>query len=161
MGCRREFSHLTRWLQQQDDIVEYDATLSEGQPLPVMLACNDERGNTDGLLRMIELHDALTLEHPDMLDDGGFPCTLTPTALSVAGETFALTGHRSWVGNICWECVWMDGATLLRFLRTLQQTDAFECTEGQAGLYVRWRSWTPLTSEDIAVIRAAASTFRF
>ena len=128
--------------------------------VPVMLACNDERGNADGLLRVVELHDAMTLEHEGWLGGEGHPMTLNIMSLVLSSETFEVVKRRSWVGNMCWECIWLEARTLQRFLHALQQTGDFACTEGQQALYDHWEQGVRLTAADMLIIAEAAEHFR-
>ena len=154
-----DFRDLTPWIQQPDDDLLDDPALTE-LIIPVMLACNDERGNTDGLLRVVELHDALTLEHEGYLDDEGHPMALSDAALVLGGETFEVIQRRSWVGNMCWECVWLEARTLQRVLHVLQKTGDFQCTEGQRMLFDHWGQGILLTAADMLLIAEAAERFR-
>ena len=152
------FRHITKWIQQPGDDLLDDPALME-LIIPVMLACNDERGNTDGLLRLVELHDAMTLEHEGWLDGEGHPMTLSDTALALGRETFEVVKRRSWVGNMCWECVWLEARTLQRVLHMLQQTGDFQCTEGQQMLSDHWEQGILLTAADMLLIAEAAERF--
>ena len=154
-----DFRDLTPWIQQPDDDLLDDPALTE-LIIPVMLACNDERGHMDGLLRIVELHDALTLEHEGYLDDEGHPMALSDTALVLNGETFEVVKRLSWVGNMCWECVWLEARALQRLLHMLQQTGDFQCTEGQRMLSDHWELSVLLTAADMLMIAEAAERFR-
>ena len=90
--------------------------------IPLMLACNYYRnGVFDGLLRAIDLGadcETLKLESPYL--DRHLRLEIGENEIKIGKtRTWPIRGHREWVGNWCYDCVWVtsaDAAEIVNFL---------------------------------------------
>lgn len=89
--------------------------------IQVAFCCNDHRnGNFTGRF------DAIYFYHPSgepvKIEGGENAVSFSGRGVKVCRKTFRCRGHTQWVGNWCWDAVWMtpdDAAQLINYLRTL------------------------------------------
>lgn len=87
--------------------------------IPVMVQWNYWRnGNFQGRCEGVEINDQLTLHNFDV------PCKLGKNAIVFGWRVFPIHGHREWVGNWCWDMVWMTPETAKKLIRYLAYLDA-------------------------------------
>jgi hypothetical protein len=132
--------------------------------IPVMLACNDDNGNFDGKMRIVEVHDCLYLEHEGFLEDEGLAFALGDDhgvpSLVIGGCKFQYISRREWVGNICWDLFWMYGKAVQELLNYLVKTGQFTCTQGESRLYNWWEKGETFGDSEMGIIAKYSSTFR-
>jgi hypothetical protein len=143
------------------------------EQIPVMLACNDDHGNFDGNIRMIDIHDSLQLEcnfiNEDEEDEGAFDfagleCSLGDDngvpSLIFGEHKFHYIKRLNWCGNMCWDLFVMYGEDFLPFLNYLHKSKQYSCTEGESRLFNWWEQDKEFGEAELGMIAKFSSTFR-
>jgi hypothetical protein len=118
----------------------------------IMLCENDpDNGSFSGKLWAIEIQDWLELRAYDM---NGYNLTYpVKEKFRLHRKVFDFKSGQSWVGNWCWDSVYMSGVDTLRLLNHLKEQrakDGMKLWQAEAGLS-QWCDWwdslEPLTKE--------------
>lgn len=130
--------------------------------IPVMCCWNDDNGNFNEKMVKLDLHDAIEIETQFVSEDfdlEGIACKLDGNVLTICGEQFPFQHHRTWVGNIMWDLIWMTPEDVLRLLNCLQASRHFNVDSGLTVLLDRFETREPFNQEDLALIVEGAGGF--
>ena len=134
------------------------------EKVPVMLACNDDYGNCDGQIRLVDISDALYLEHSGFMQDEGLAFKRVNTeegyVIEIGGERFHYFSFKPHVGNMCWCLYWMYVKDFRPFLNHLRRTGEFTCTEAESRLYRWWEAGKEFGDTEMRLILKGTQHFR-
>jgi hypothetical protein len=114
------------------------------QLIDVMLCCNDEYGNTSDVIRGFQVGDDLMKF--DNFDGEAFK--FVKGGFQIGDQVFAHHGHKSWVGNMAWDCCWVTLDVAAALVNHLQAQDSWTLEEAVSRLYDKWDAKQEFTRRD-------------
>lgn len=134
-----------------------------GDLIPVMCCWNNEQENFDGNLRLLQFHEAISLESRLVGNDyepAGATCQIVGGhKFELCGEQFPFQHHRTWVGNMMWDLIWLKPADALRLLNLLQAQRVYSPDEAVTELFDKWDSGQPFDEADLKLIVECSEGF--
>lgn len=114
----------------------------------ILLATNDHRnGQPTGRVRALEIPDVISLEAPTPPPVGYIrPVSMR---LRIAGWSYPVLAHASWVGNWCWDAVTVSDQDAVDILDRLRKTERWTCVEAERAVFGKWQRGEKILSSDL------------
>jgi hypothetical protein len=114
------------------------------------LAVNDHRnGEPTGRIRALDILDVISLEAPEPPPTCVIYPYRTPPHLEIDGYPYWIEGYTSWVGNWCWDAVTVSDDDAVDILDRLRKTERWTITEGERGVYGKWKRGEKILAADL------------
>jgi hypothetical protein len=108
--------------------------------MQLMLAVNDCNGVHTGQVDQVEVDDLIYLEGEPI------SCSHTLFELEVDSLLFKFSNYGTWVGNMCWDCVTLDGAHVAKIVNHLRSI-GWSCTEAETSLFEAYHDGETITAK--------------
>lgn len=82
--------------------------------------------------------------------DAGLKCQIESGRFRIGKLWLKHHGCKLWVGNWCWNEVWIPAQTAVRLVEYLRQTKGFHAEGGLMKLCEKWNSGVPFKAKDFA-----------
>lgn len=103
--------------------------------IPMILATNDNNGQPTGFVDSLEVPDLITIEGVSV------PCELIDDHhLKLGIITLPIYGYTTWVGNICWDCCYINSRDLHLIIHNLRDEYGWSCVEAERSVYQTFKS---------------------